>query len=89
MGYFTDPSTGDKSGSRVCSMLSACGAVILAFILVFKGYAGEAVTVIGLVLAATWGGYTVNSTARVITTKGVPSGLRIGCGKPPEGGAVG
>lgn len=71
-GYFTDSSTGGKSSSRLCAVLCALAAVGLSFLLVFKGHHGEAVTVICAVLVATWGGYTANSTARVIMTKGAP-----------------
>lgn len=71
-GYMTDPQSGDKSLSRLCSLVVALGALGLAFFLAIKGHAGEAVTIIIADLTATWGSYTANSTARVITAQKEP-----------------
>jgi len=94
-GYFHDPSTSGKSSSRLCAVICALAAVGLSFVLVFKSHPGEAVTVICAVLVATWGGYTANSTARVIMTKGVSlnspglPGAGPGMPEPTERGPVG
>jgi hypothetical protein len=82
MGYFTDPSTGDKSGSRFGSILSVIGAILLACYLAYRGQAEAAVTLMGYALLATWGGYTANSATRVIMTRGMPP--RRGLPDPPE-----
>lgn len=79
-GYFVDPSSGGKSLSRLCAIVAALAAVGLSFLLTLRNHPGEAVTVICAVLVATWGGYTANSTARVIVTKGQPPEN----GKPPK-----
>lgn len=92
MGYFTDPSSGDKSPSRLCSFLSTCAAVLLAFYLVSKGHPGEGVTLMVAVLGFSWGVYGANSATRVVMTRGItpirelPSRPEI---KPEGNGSVG
>ncbi len=72
MGFLTDSSTGDNSGSRLCSLVATFAAILLAFYLGYKDHAGEAVTIIIAVLGFSFGTYGANSTARVIMTKGMP-----------------
>lgn len=66
-GYFIDPSTGDKSSSRLCAFLAVLVGLGVSCFLAFKGHVGETVTLLGLILGTTWGGYTANSVSRVIT----------------------
>lgn len=92
MSYFIDPSTGIKSISRLCSFLAVLGAVGLIMVLAYNDHAGEAVTALGLLLGATWGGYTANSVARVATNRGqsycgpTQNGPH---GPPPDSGVAG
>jgi hypothetical protein len=71
-GYFIDPSSNQKSGTRLCAFLVIITGIVLDFYLAYKGHTAQAVEVFGLLIGATWLTYAANSTARVIVTKGQP-----------------